>query len=59
MPGRRIGRASVGLVDDRDYVAALKRLSFVPRSAAPQEFATLIAEEHRRWAPIFADLKLQ
>jgi tripartite-type tricarboxylate transporter receptor subunit TctC len=40
------------LVKDNTYVSKLAQVSFTPKSSTPKEFADLIADEHRRWAPV-------
>jgi tripartite-type tricarboxylate transporter receptor subunit TctC len=48
----RLSAECESLLRNDEYVKKLKQLSFFPTSATPQEFASLIAEEHRRWAPV-------
>ncbi|HEX7924773.1 MAG TPA: tripartite tricarboxylate transporter substrate binding protein [Bradyrhizobium sp.] len=48
----RLGAEVRALVKDDAYVGKLAQISFTPKSATPQEFADLIAGEHRRWAPV-------
>jgi tripartite-type tricarboxylate transporter receptor subunit TctC len=48
----RLSAECQSLLRNDEYVKKLKQLSFFPTSATPQEFASLIAEEHRRWAPV-------
>ena len=48
----RLSAECQALLGSEGYVQKLKQLSFVPTSATPQEFASLIADEHRRWAPV-------
>lgn len=48
----RLGAEARGLVKDDTFVHKLGQISFTPKSATPQEFADLIAAEHRRWAPV-------
>lgn len=56
----RINIATSALVGDEDFVRKLDKLSFIPKQSTPKEFASLIADEHRRWSPILqaAALKL-
>jgi tripartite-type tricarboxylate transporter receptor subunit TctC len=48
----RLSTESQALLGNDEYVQKLKQMSFVPTSATPKEFAGLIADEHRRWAPV-------
>jgi tripartite-type tricarboxylate transporter receptor subunit TctC len=48
----RLSAECQSLLRNDEYVKKLKQLSFFPTSATPREFAGLIADEHRRWAPV-------
>jgi tripartite-type tricarboxylate transporter receptor subunit TctC len=48
----RLSAESQALLSNDEYVKKLKQISFFPTSATSKEFANLIADEHRRWAPI-------
>jgi tripartite-type tricarboxylate transporter receptor subunit TctC len=48
----RLSAESRTLLGNDEYVRKLKQMSFVPTSATPKEFASLIAGEHQRWAPV-------
>ncbi len=48
----RLSAESQALLGNDEYVKKLKQISFFPTSATSKEFANLIADEHRRWAPI-------
>jgi tripartite-type tricarboxylate transporter receptor subunit TctC len=56
----RISRESRSILDGNDYAQKLKQMSFTPKAATSTEFAGLISDEHKRWAPILqaAGLKL-
>ena len=57
----RLSRESRAILDDDDYAKKLHELSFVPKSATPQEFTSLISREHQRWSGVLrgAGFKLQ
>jgi tripartite-type tricarboxylate transporter receptor subunit TctC len=57
----KLSRASRAIRDGREYTHKLKQMSFVPSSATPEQFASLISDEHRRWSPILqaAGLKME
>ena len=57
----RLSRESRAILDEEDYAKKLHELSFVPKSATPQEFTSLIALEHQRWSGVLrgAGFKLQ
>jgi tripartite-type tricarboxylate transporter receptor subunit TctC len=48
----RISRESRSILDGNDYAQKLRQMSFTPKSATSTEFAGLISDEHKRWAPI-------
>jgi tripartite-type tricarboxylate transporter receptor subunit TctC len=52
--------AARAMVRDEDFVRKLDKLSFIPMQSTPKEFASLIADDHRRWSPVLqaAALKL-
>jgi tripartite-type tricarboxylate transporter receptor subunit TctC len=51
----RINRALVAILGDVDFRRRLEKLSFAPMIGSPEEFRTLIQEDHARWGSLIRD----
>jgi tripartite-type tricarboxylate transporter receptor subunit TctC len=51
----RINREVVAILGDADFRRRLERLSFAPMIGSPDQFRTLIQEDHARWGPVIRD----
>jgi tripartite-type tricarboxylate transporter receptor subunit TctC len=51
----RINRELVAILGDVDFRRRLEKLSFAPMIGSPEQFRTLIQEDHARWGPLIRD----